>query len=103
MIVLKKGVRLHGLGTEILVALISANDAYASRGKDCVITSAIDGRHSRSSKHYTGCAVDLRIRHLPEKAAESIVQELKTALGDDFDVVLEKDHIHLEYDPKEPY
>lgn len=103
MFKIKKGVRTHGLKMEMAPALIAANESYRNRKAHCIITSAIDGRHSRSSKHYTGCAVDLRTRHLFPGQAEQIVTELKEALGDDYDVVLEKDHIHLEYDPKEPY
>jgi hypothetical protein len=30
-----------------------------------------------------------------------IHHDLKQALGGQFDVVLEKDHIHVEFDPKE--
>ena len=47
-----------------------------------------------------GCGVDLR--RPPVKAAE-IVADAKARLGDDFDVILEGDHIHAEFQPKAPY
>jgi len=69
-----------------------------------VITSASDSTHKKESLHYglkgdSRCrAVDLRIKNLtnPQETAK----ELKRRLGPDFDIVLEADHIHLEYDPK---
>lgn len=64
-----------------------------------VITSVNDGQHMTGSKHYSGHAFDVRIWWLsdPLKCTGAIA----TKLGPDFDVVLEKDHIHIEYDPKE--
>jgi hypothetical protein len=66
-----------------------------------VVTSVNDGSHSYSSLHYSGCAADLRIRNLPEHTMpEDVANEIKERLGKDFDVIVEKDHIHMEYQPK---
>lgn len=68
---------------------------------DCVLTSGIEGKHGWSSEHFKGDAADFRIRHLPDReTAVDITQRISEALGDDFDVVLEDSHIHVEYDPK---
>jgi hypothetical protein len=49
------------------------------------------------SLHYRGFAVDLR---LPTDNKEEIRAELAASLGAEYDVILEIDHIHIEYDPK---
>lgn len=98
---LKAGVRLLGLRPELVVALIAANDVWRAQGVELVVTSCIDGVHSRSSAHYTGRALDFRIHNLPDPA--KAVAALKAALGEDFDVILESDHVHLEIDVKSPY
>jgi hypothetical protein len=70
-------------------------------GKPATITSAREGNHSENSLHYTGEAIDLRIWYLTPRQRRIYVDDLKWVLGDDFDVVLEKNHIHVEYDPDE--
>lgn len=97
---IKSGVRLLGLRPEVVLALQVADTILALSGADLVVTSAIDGTHTRASLHYTGCAVDLR---RPAIRAAEIVQELKEALGADFDVILETDHVHCEFQPKAGY
>src|SRR5262245_27533458 len=103
---LKSGVRLLGLKPEMVVAVIAANDVWKAPGVDLVVTSCIDGTHSRSSAHYTGRAMDFRVHDLPDPQAA--VAKLKAALGDDFDVILEgagtpNGHCHVEHDPKLGY
>ena len=98
---LKEGVSVHGLGNEIIVALIVINDVYQSFGHECVITSGTDGTHGYSSEHYKGDAVDIRTNNIkPEEQKSVIAQQIKDRLGNDFDVVLEATHLHCEYDPK---
>jgi hypothetical protein len=97
---LKPGVRLTGIRPEILFALIAAERAYNRAGHDLVVTSCVDSKHSRGSLHYSGAAVDLRTRDVPADVMQAIVAEIREALGTDFDVVLEPDHLHAEYQPK---
>lgn len=99
MIKIKPGVRLTGLRPEVLLGVQAADSVYAKYGLDCVITSAVDGIHSKGSLHYTGQAVDLRTRDSGAKINE-IVRDIKEALAENYDVVLEKDHLHLEFQPK---
>lgn len=96
---LKGGVEAKGIQPEIILAIIAAQHIYTTNGYGLVITSLLDGKHSVNSLHYKGLAVDLRIRHLPKGAATLITSQLAESLGDEFDVILEDDHIHVEFDP----
>lgn len=64
------------------------------------ITSANDRQHMQGSKHYTNDALDFRIWDLSRVEAAKIVSALNAKLGPDYQFVLEKDHIHGEYDPR---
>ena len=98
---LKEGITLDGAHSELLSALEKADAVYMDvANKELVVTSIKDGKHSTKSLHYTGYAADLRTRDLSPKDQGGILVELKRVLGKDYDVVLEIDHIHLEYDPK---
>jgi len=96
----QSGAKVNGLRTEALLALIIANDILSSSGYDCVLTEATGGKHSTGSLHYIGNAIDLRTRHIPPNEQKTIKTKLKEALGDQYDVVLEKDHYHIEFQPK---
>jgi len=103
---IKPGVDLSNLAPQMAVAYTIACGVYAKHTGNtfgqCVITSASDGVHSPNSLHYSGKALDLRTKHLIPAVVPFLVRDLKLALGEQFDVVLETDHIHLEFDPKEP-
>lgn len=65
---------------------------------EMTITSGKDGNHMVGSKHYTGEAVDIRTSDM--KKPITVHLAIKTALGKDYDVIYEIDHIHAEYDQK---
>lgn len=69
-------------------------------GKAPTVTSCREGRHMDGSFHYLGRAFDLRIRNVPAWKWKRLAQELRNALGPEWDVVLEVDklHIHVELD-----
>lgn len=80
-------------------------------GREAIITSANDGRHGKNSIHYRikgaagatfkeSGAIDLRSRDILLSKRDVILRELKEALGDDYDIILESSHYHLEFDPK---
>lgn len=69
-------------------------------GREIVITAIFDGRHKIGSNHYKGTAIDLRISHYTRTQIIRLVSMVQKALGPDFDVLLEVDHLHIEYDPK---
>lgn len=89
------------LQPQILFALTVANDVYDQFGIDCVVTSANDGIHSTTSLHYSGAAVDLRIRNFDSRDdAQEAAFIISDALNQHYDVLLESDHIHIEYQPR---
>jgi len=97
---LKKGVKIQGISNEMLLGLFVADQVYQEHGYELTITSVIDGRHSKTSLHYSGNGGDLRTRDIPEDDREPIRASIKERLGIDFDVILESDHIHMEYQPR---
>jgi hypothetical protein len=74
----------------------------AQANQVCIITSGAEGPHMVNSLHPLGKALDFRIRTLTTTQQQTILLALRAALGAQFDVVLEKTHIHCEFDPKEP-
>ena len=96
---IKNGVDLRGLSPQMAIAYTIACRCYGQY--DCVITSASDGKHGLNSLHYKGQALDLRTRHLNGQGLQAVYHKLKESLGEQFDVVLESDHIHVEWDPKD--
>ncbi|MGE5486501.1 MAG: hypothetical protein ACM3ZB_01615 [bacterium] len=103
MLLLKPGVRIAGLRPETVLAVVTAERILEEMGVDCVITAALDGKHTAGSLHYSGAAVDIRSRELAPDDLKKLVARLRECLGEDFDVVLEIDHVHLEFQPKKPY
>lgn len=101
MVSFKKGVKVFGIRPEATLAIQVAALVFHSYGYPCVVTSVVDGSHSLTSLHYSGAAVDLRIRHIQVAAqVREIVGHLKESLTDEYDVVLEETHIHIEFQPK---
>lgn len=99
---IKPGVDLDGLRAVMWDAAAKASAAFDRYGYQFVITSGLDGKHSANSLHYKGLALDIRSRHIaPQSAKLKVLAELQAALGKDFDVILEADHYHVEYDPEE--
>lgn len=96
---IKSGVDLRGLSPQMAIAYTIACRCYGQY--DCVITSANDSKHGPNSLHYKGQALDLRTRHLNGQGLQAVYLKLKESLGEQFDVVLESDHIHVEWDPKD--
>lgn len=99
MIKIKKGV--HGVySNKMFIATNKIKKVYRKFHTNTLwITSIADGKHKIDSKHYDkpySNAIDYRIWNV----LNSLVREIKKELGPDYDVVLEKDHLHVEYDPK---
>ena len=97
---IKPGVKLHP-STIWAVAMPIVFEVYRDYGEAPVITSGTDGRHMEGSLHYLGLAFDFRTRHVQPDDRMALTASLQAALGDDFDVILEHDHIHVEYDPED--
>jgi uncharacterized protein YcbK (DUF882 family) len=101
MIFIKPGVRITGLRPEMVLAAVAAESVYREAGHDLTITACVDGKHMAGSLHYAGAAVDVRTRDVPADKISAILAKLKEALAGDFDVLLEGDHIHIEFQPKQ--
>lgn len=103
MLSLKNSARIIGLKPEAVLGVLIVQSVFAAHGVDCVITSGIDGRHSRGSIHYSGGAIDFRTSGIPETVLAVILADCKKALGPDFDFIREADHFHMEFQPKSSY
>ena len=104
MIELKNGVDLSNLLAPPMLEAVAALDrVFRLVGARCVITSGRDGVHMEGSKHYTGEALDFRLRHVSAEVGRAIVVILQEALGAEFDVIFEEKNGvrwgHLEFDP----
>ena len=69
-------------------------------GKDYIptITSGNDGKHKANSLHYKNLAIDIRTKDMRFKEGNTL--RIRKSLVNKYDVILEKDHIHIEYDPR---
>lgn len=97
---IKPGVDVSVLSPQILLAIAEAREVYRRFGVNLTITSVCDGTHSAHTLHKHGYAVDLRIWNLPADTAQLAADEISGALGTQYDVVLESDHIHVEFDTR---
>ncbi len=97
---LKTGVCVHGISTELLMGLTIAATVYDNNGQELVVTSLNDSTHGKTSLHYSGNAADLRTHYFSKDVARKVRSEIDSRLGPDYDVILESNHIHLEYQPK---
>ena len=96
---IKAGVDISRLRPEIrkkLTVLCYVLKKYGDM--ELVITSTYEGNHSPGSLHYANLAIDIR-----KPIGNALIRDkIAEHLGDDFDVISEKDHIHIEYDPTWP-
>lgn len=103
---LKPGVKLAGLTPQMAMGAVVVSAVYQRFGVECVVTSANDSKHSERSHHYKGNALDFRTHQDALNGREhELRDEVHTALGGEFDVVIEavgtpNEHLHVEYDPK---
>ena len=97
----KEGVKIAGLRPEILLAIQVADLVYLKiTGEEVWITEITGGTHGRGSLHYVGQAIDIRTRGLSKETIANIALEIRERLGENYDVVIESNHIHIEFQPK---
>ena len=81
-------------------------------GYELIVTSGCDGAHGQFSRHYVGCAVDIRTwtteksgKQISGTTRRNLVDDLKEALDDKFgphyQVLDEADHLHIAFKPRE--
>jgi len=104
---LKHNVTLLGIKNELLFGLVICDTIYQTIvGHGVTITSITDSLHSNTSLHYSGYAADLRTRdddlsiQWSDNLKYRLIKALRGALTTDYDIILEDDHIHVEYQPK---
>ncbi len=95
---LKDGVRIF-MTPAVSTIIGAVDDVLHEYNLHAIITSGNEGRHSMESKHQYNGAIDFRIWNWPAEYKE-LVEKIREKLGKDFDVVMEPDHLHVEYDPK---
>lgn len=73
-----------------------------------VITSALDGVHSKGSQHYKGRALDFRGNNISVAQGDRLADSLRVRLGSDYQVDFEtfpsnpaRNHLHVQFRPKE--
>ena len=93
-------VNINKTTREAFEIMVAAREAFGFFGADAIITSGQDGVHGKGSLHASGNALDFRTRHVSRTIAEKVVDRMRKILGKGYDIVLEKDHIHGEWDPK---
>lgn len=102
----KAGVSLAGVKQHTFQAMSIADRVMVLLGfrGEITVTSANDGVHVPGSKHGTGDAFDIRIWDLTTHDVRLLFVQilglvLNTLLSRGWQVILESDHIHAEYDP----
>lgn len=84
------------LKTVELCCQIANGDSY-----EVTVTSAKDGVHSPGSLHYVGLAVDIRTKDMEfVSLSAKWIDRFLNVNGKRFDVIVEVDHIHIEFDDK---
>jgi len=94
---IKAGVDISRLKREIRRSLSVVENIYNKYNEELIVTSTYEGNHGAGSLHYANDAYDARKANLNRQL---IIDETKKKLGKNFDVVIEANHIHVEYDPK---
>ncbi len=98
----KAGVNTAGVQPPTWYAIGVIEAVYSEYGALLVVTSLTDGIHpDKKNIHGNGFAVDCRTRDVPAEVLPLIVKDLILLLNPKgYDVVVEGNHIHVEYDPK---
>jgi hypothetical protein len=97
-----KPARISGVRPECVHAINTAKWLCYERGIDFVVTSCTEGKHSPGSRHYMGLAFDMRRHTIPEEWINGFCAELQARLGEEFEVMIEPSHIHVQFNPQRP-
>ena len=99
---IKSGASIQGLDILMRPVLIEASAIWGNHGHELVITSGNENvAHGSGSLHPYGLALDFRTRYFTTEEKSKVFIALTGKLrmiSINYDVVLEKDHMHVEYD-----
>ena len=101
---IKAGVLLKNLQPQMALAAVVIDSVFRRAGYDATITSAADGNHKGKpvagdtvDPHYAGKALDIRTQDVKDEDIVSLVAALKLCLGEEFVVIFEGSHIHMQW------
>lgn len=97
--ILKNGVKIAGLDTRMQEAIDVCDRIYKAHQYNLVITSALRP-DDKKSKHSKGLAFDIRTRMYGPIERKQIHNKIASKLFEKYDVIMEEDHIHIEWEPK---
>lgn len=80
----------------IAAAAINAKN-FLLMQTNTLITSANDSTHKEGSLHYRDRALDFRTIDMTSYQIEAWADEIRKRLGPGFDVIIERDHLHVEH------
>ena len=105
MFIKDNSVKLDNLHLKMRKVLLTVEKIWLTYGEEAVITAGTeavdeDGSfiHSLGSLHPFGRALDFRTRYFDRATQVSVSNDLRYALGSEYDIILHKSHIHIEYD-----
>ena len=101
-------VSVAGMHPDVWEPLFKLDRAHREwHGDELTLTSCRDGKHSSTSDHYWGGAVDMRTwakgdpgTQLSGLARERLFENVQTLMGDNWYCLDEGDHFHLSYRPR---
>lgn len=108
-----ESVNIDSLEKEMVLVLNALTSIAFELGlKGFIITSGNDGSHGGSSGtnslHYKNRAIDISFREAIKNSqikginssSGIVIQKLRAKFPKNYDIIIEKDHLHIEYDPK---
>jgi hypothetical protein len=98
---LKRGVNIEGVHWKMFSAMFIIAPILEALGQECVVTSGVEGHHSRTSRHYIGCALDFRNRDLSHADRLVVRDKMQAELGAEFVVINEGNHFHIQWNGTE--
>ena len=104
----KDGVIFKEINSFLLNIMITSSAVMDLFGMSPTVTSANDGTHMPTSRHYDNMALDLRTHDLPsQEIKDRFLQEMKSRLGADYIVIFEglgtpNEHLHCQYGTNRP-
>tara|TARA_Y100000310_G_C20090431_1_gene537991 strand:+ start:246 stop:554 length:309 start_codon:yes stop_codon:yes gene_type:complete len=94
--------RIDDLRPEIRYAILIVSYVLDEHKLHGILTHGNDGEHMVGSLHYKNRAIDVDWAPWdgPPTDIEVVRDTVKLILGEEYDVVAESTHLHIEHDPK---